>query len=722
MDFDEIAPAHEELFHALDLPITRGIQTDLAASRHLYPAKDLANERETAALWVRAQLEGDPERRIAVVVPDLAESRPGVERIFRRILAPELNRVGAGVAEQAGPFEFSLGEPLARTPQAAVALDLLRLSQSALPLPAISALLLSPFFAAAPGTPEHLAAAEFDLYELRESQMLRPELSLDGLIRMLESSDRRPRLPVTEARLRGLREVARTAPPEASLQAHAAWSDHFRSLLQAAGWSAHARSSSIAFQVNRRWESALDELATLDFDGSRATAAEALAVLTRIAEATVFAPESRGAPVQILGPLELGGMPFDAVWFLAAGDLTWPPVASVSLLLPYALARGLGMPGTDAACDHTAACALTSRIAGSAAEVVFSFAEQLDDGQQRRSAVLQELDLETYQPAVAKILPPPLPLEHYADDTPLPKLPDRVIRGGATLLALQSACSFRAFAEQRLFSAEPGERVLGMDARDRGSLVHKVMELFWARVADSEQLKALSPDERHRTLDEAIGEVLSRPLSRARTAWEQAYLAAQHRRLLALLWPWLEVELNRPAFLVDQHETELQAKIGPLQLSLRVDRVDETSEGLVILDYKTGPATPSQWCGDRPDAPQLPLYAILSDPPPAGVGFALLRAGKDLALTGYADSPDAFGKPARMTMGMAEQLESWRAALTTLAEAFAAGEPEAAPKSYPKTCERCTQRILCRLDPATLAEICDEDPANPVPGEEPAYA
>ena len=33
-------------------------------------------------------------------------------------------------------------------------------------------------------------------------------------------------------------------------------------------------------------------------------------------------------------------------------------------------------------------------------------------------------------------------------------LPDRVMRGGATVLQLQAACGFRAFAEQRLWATE----------------------------------------------------------------------------------------------------------------------------------------------------------------------------------------------------------------------------------------------------------------------------
>jgi ATP-dependent helicase/nuclease subunit B len=46
--------------------------------------------------------------------------------------------------------------------------------------------------------------------------------------------------------------------------------------------------------------------------------------------------------------------------------------------------------------------------------------------------------------------------------------------------------------------------------------------------------------------------------------------------------------------------------------------------------------------------------------------------------------------------------------LTKLAEQFAAGDAHVLPKSYPKTCEYCGQRLLCRVVGATLEETEDE--------------
>ncbi len=79
--------------------------------------------------------------------------------------------------------------------------------------------------------------------------------------------------------------------------------------------------TSVEFQTRRKWESALDELATLDFDGVQVEFEQALDALERIARETTFAPESRDAPVQVMGPLEAAGGTFDAVWFLRGGEI-----------------------------------------------------------------------------------------------------------------------------------------------------------------------------------------------------------------------------------------------------------------------------------------------------------------------------------------------------------------------------------------------------------------
>ena len=91
-------------------------------------------------------------------------------------------------------------------------------------------------------------------------------------------------------------------------------------------------------------------------------------------------------------------------------------------------------------------------------------------------------------------------------------------------------------------------------------------------------------------------------------------------------------------------------RVGPLRLSVRMDRVDEVEGGEVLIDYKTGDASPNDWLTERPDAPQLPLYAILSEADRLqGVAFGLVRAGEGRGLKGYAVGEGVLrGKPTKL--------------------------------------------------------------------------
>jgi RecB family exonuclease len=307
-------------------------------------------------------------------------------------------------------------------------------------------------------------------------------------------------------------------------------------------------------------------------------------------------------------------------------------------------------------------------------------------------------------------------VEEVEDAARVGELPDRVIRGGARILELQAACGFRAFAEQRLWATELEDVEPGMDARESGTVVHKALELFWAEVKTQDALLSMTEEERDGVLEWCIAEGLKRTEAVSATAWDAAYVEVQRERLRRLLGWWLELEMERPlAFEVRGSEKEFEdVRVGPLRLSVRMDRVDVVEGGEVLIDYKTGNASPSDWLTERPDAPQLPLYAILSEAERLqGVAFGLVRAGEGRGLKGYAVGDGVLPKLTRIKDGLTleGQVERWRTVLEALAEEFARGDARVRPKRYPKTCERCGQRLLCRLDATLLEEDGDEGEA-----------
>jgi probable DNA repair protein len=751
--FDSKTPAQTALLNALATtgsPIEEFEQTSATPSLTLVDAPDGRDELSACARWLRTRLTQQPASRIAVIVPDLEAIRAEIDRVFRQTLAPELNHIAAPA--NSGPYEFSLGVPLARTPLAAAALDILRWATGPLPLDHVSALLLSPHFAAdsSPAASEYLARAEFDAFVLHRELLLQPQISLDDL-HSLASNPKHgaSSLPVLLQHMNALRDIFPRI--DRAERSYADWGAAFHELLEAAGWAALSHLDSTEFQTRRKWDDALDELASLNFDsrsdGARVPFAVALAALVRIASQTLFAPESRHAPIQIMGPLESAGSSFDALWFLGADDLSWPARPAPNPLLPWLLQRELAMPGADPAQDTAHARRITQRIAASAPTVLFSYSlHSAEQGHQRPSPLVAGLSVtglastglllerrSAGQIVPAEPAPAPIQLEPLPDDEPIPPPPDRVLQGGASILQSQAACGFRAFAEKRLFASALEPASLGLDPRQRGSLVHSVLERFWAKVETQAALKLLSTAERNDLLNQSIEAAFARDYAHPGSGWPRAYLNTERQRLLKLLGPWLDYEAGkRPPFTVQSREETLRdVPIGPLRLDIRIDRVDNVeltqvskesddgnkpeevhSAGEIILDYKTGPARPTDWLGDRPDQPQLPLYAVVANRSNlAAIAFASVRPGKEMGLQGYQSRDGILPKAAKLkAASLQDQIREWREILTELANDFYSGQASVSPKNYPETCAHCDQRLLCRLDPSTLdANVLDED-------------
>ena len=421
--FDSRTPAQTALLEAirvagtpieefdLQSPSTAG-ESQQGQNRQITAAPSELAELTACASWLRERLT-QPDARIAVIVPAIDTTRAEIDRVFRQVLAPELNDIGAPTAS--GPYEFSLGVPLATTPLADAAFHLLHWASGPLPLDRVSALLLSPYFAA--DEVEYLARAEFDAFVLRNRHLLQPQISLDSLARLVAHPSYS--LPILLNHLRALQPLFRQRELAAE-RTHADWAATIHKLLEAAGWAPPAMLDSTEFQARRKWESALDELATLDFAGARIRFADALAALERIAAETLFAPESRHAPVQIMGPLESAGSSFDAIWFLRANDQDWPARPSPNPLLPWPMQRELDMPGATPALDAAHARRITERIALSAPTVVFSYARQSGDVRQRPSPLLRSLTLETRGASDAVFTTKPTDLEESRGHGPHP--------------------------------------------------------------------------------------------------------------------------------------------------------------------------------------------------------------------------------------------------------------------------------------------------------------
>lgn len=719
--FERLTPAQTALLNALQ---TAGHPV-LTHSLHRPPAHEAVRaavqsaspeqELRWAARWIRtwSSQQKRPDLSIALILPDPAADRPALEPILREILAPELERIDADLSST--PWHFNTGLPLANLPILRDALSVLRWTRADLHIEDAGRLLLSPFF----GCSDPLESrARFERRTLRGGPLLRPELSLDRLLSLARehNSPGQPGIQLNE--LHSLRQLVAAPGQLSGTGSHADWTELVRRMLRALRWPGDRALSPAEFRATEAWETLLDSLATLDLLGRRPTFDAFLQTLEREAQSMKAPEPTDSAMIQVARLDHLEGCLFDAVLALHSTDQVLPAPERTHPLLGWGLQQRLRLPGTDPGLTHARSLDALRSLSHRSGDLLIVAPAADENGPLRLTPLAAELNLPIL--AAEALLPPqspapPLVSEPFEDTEPLPPLPQAHVPGGARVLELQAACGFRAFASLRLRAEAPDSRNLGLDPRESGKVLHRAMELLWSELKSRESLDRLPEEQRRSLVRSCVESAFGRLRTRLRNsgAWPTAYLDVLQDRLTSLISRWLRFELDRGHFTVLAPEQKQTVNVGPLELSVRLDRVDKVESGYVFIDYKTAlDLKTSHWLGDRPDLPQLPLYTLLAEPREVrGVAFARLRPGDDMAWISLHDQPGIFpAKKRERFHDLEAEMAAWRAELDRLAHAFAAGDAQVDPKQYPRTCLHCDQRLLCRVNPSALISGADLAP------------
>lgn len=173
----------------------------------------------------------------------------------------------------------------------------------------------------------------------------------------------------------------------------------------------------------------------------------------------------------------------------------------------------------------------------------------------------------------------------------------------ASQLTQLGQCPFKWFAARLLKLKELPEAELDLSTIARGNLYHLCLELSLEKVKTAADLEQFNLQQ-----------------------LEQAFLQAEQQLALSQLPAWetrreehfklLYLNLIAPEFLPSQREvvareTEFSVAWHGLQIKGKIDRIDRTSSGLTIIDYKTSSSTPLGIKNEQGKASldlQLPLY------------------------------------------------------------------------------------------------------------------
>ena len=674
-------------------------------------AVDPHMEIRAAAEWARRILENDPASaepsfRIGIVVPGIRRLRSHFERVFSEVFHPR-----SWLRPDRDPkrlFHISLGIPASEYPVIQSALQILSLDMHNMPIEEVSRLILSPFLPGFDG--ERTARALLDI-KLRERGEQYIALSSVSYLAKKKNA------PFYSPALGSLLDAWQVQYADMKGQQRPGlWAESFSRLLQSGrqtmddtgtlastGWPGYWPPGSIEYQTCAVWEELLSGLVELDGVCKKISRQRAVSILRRMASSKIFQPESEPAPVQIMGIPEAAGLSFDHLWMLGMHDDAWPPPCEPAPFVPIRLQRkkGLWRSTPEGMLEH--ARMLADQLLKSAPNVIVSHPEREGDADRRISPLFahlpaispEELGMTTHQ-GLGERIQRSSSLE-LLEDHQGPPFDDGRAGGGTEIFKLQAACPFRAFAQVRLGAASPSLPEPGLGAKHRGLLVHRILDKIWTRLETLSALQSMSAEEETHLVQSMVQEELDREMPYRHALRNERFQHAEQSRLERMIGEWLALERKRHPFTVLGQEERQRVTIGGIDIDIREDRVDVLEDGkTVILDYKTGECKPADWEGERPDDPQLPIYAAVTDRPIAGIFFGRLKAGK----VGFAGVADREGlipgiKPHREPLP--EVVGRWRKVLHQLGQEFKSGCATVDPKDPVQTCKFCSLSTLCRV-------------------------
>jgi ATP-dependent helicase/nuclease subunit B len=695
--FADYSPAIQALKEQLE---TKAMIKDIRLSYYekTYAVRTSFFDQETElhemARWAYSCLLFKPQARMGCVIPNLSEKRNEVVRIFTDVFYAE----GLLKKFSQPPFNTSAADPLVSYPIIHTAMRVLSITGTTLSQEDISYLLLSPFLGGSETELSARAKLETQLRLCGEKYLHLNQLVNDKLLKATCNSF-----------WKFLKKLEEHKIDHTQIESLAFWANHYTQQLAEIGWPGERSLNSTEFQLVERFKKLMDEYIAIDRLRPKVTYHQALDILQKLVSKTLFQPKTDELlPIQLLSFLEADGIGFDYLWISHLDSETWPAPSSPNPFIPFELQRKHHMPHATPERELQFSLQLTNGFLQSAKEIIFSHPEM--DGEKTLLPSALITDYPYCEVKTSKYLS----IEHrmyqlknveqYVDERG-PPLENFLATGGSAIFKSQAACPFQAFAKYRL-QAKPLENLqLGLAAKERGLLLHDILAQIWNELRTHQALcstnhqgiKELIDDKIHLTL-------LAMRKSKSFTLKDRLFLL-EKIRLSKLLSDWLALEKKRQPFEVIECEQRKTIQIGPLSIHIQLDRLDRLEDGTyLIIDYKTGQTTYSDWFGERPNEPQLPLYSTLFNITQlSGILFAQVRPS-ELTFKGITALQDIV--PGAITLERLKQPDIntmqalttyWGKYLNQLANDFSQGIAKVSPKEM-NTCQHCKLQMLCRVE------------------------
>jgi ATP-dependent helicase/nuclease subunit B len=628
-----------------------------------YAANDSRDEYQQLIIWLKQQLI-DNVKRIGVVIPNLQQERPILQRLLRQHFDKD-------------DINISLGMPLIDYSLVAHGLCWLSLNGTTMSNHQLRLLFYSPYLGASQTEMLQRMQAMQDCVSLQENL-----ISQTLLLAELANTT-----PTLVKLLRYMPLFPEKASPNA-------WVDLFLMRLAYLNFPGEISLDSTNYQCLERFLALFSEFKQLHLLTDNMSQQEALLSIQTLATQVIFQPETRTAKINVLGELEASGMTFDSLWITGLTDECLPSKARLSAFIPIGLQHKHSLPHANPTHELLLAQKTVERFKRSSLRCIVSYPMHGRDKLNLPNPFIRNL------PA---FIPTVIPLrrlsqlERYQESYSLPLALQEKVIGGTSLLANQAKCPFKAFAAHRLHAKKAPSVSDGLTLQERGQIIHKIMELLWTKLTNQATLLALPTDELNQLIHNAIIKTLE-PYQRLRQySFPNLIKTIEFNRLSTLVRLSLAWDKQRPAFVIEALEQAFTITLAGLNFNVRIDRLDRLTSGKKwVIDYKSTIPSMLPWRQERPKEPQLVLYALL-DETIAALVFSGLKEGH---LTNKGLSDESIHLNGIYTIKKDETWDyyrlQWHQQLEGLANEYHQGQCLPQPLSA-VTCQYCDYQSLCRF-------------------------
>ncbi|MEE3003574.1 MAG: PD-(D/E)XK nuclease family protein [Pseudomonadota bacterium] len=170
-------------------------------------------------------------------------------------------------------------------------------------------------------------------------------------------------------------------------------------------------------------------------------------------------------------------------------------------------------------------------------------------------------------------------------------------------------CHFRGFAKFRLGLKDISDANLGLNPRDKGIIVHEILQNYFTKFKAQPQQELT--DEQQNFLQNKIKSTVKKYLQNKPRSGNSNYIKSEINIISKMLKEFFVLESERPKFSIASIEHKHNINVSDITIKCVIDRIDKINDNeYILLDYKTGVASPAAWFGERISDPQMPIYSL----------------------------------------------------------------------------------------------------------------